>query len=160
MKDLIVNLNGEILTTTKDMADIFGKTHKYVLEALRNLECSDEFRGRNYRPSYYTSLQNKKLSCFTVTRDGFTLLGMGFTGPKASQWKEAYIEAFNKMESHIKGSDSLMCKINEALLIMEKDKATASLCSKGLNEWKKLKKMHHEEVERLVNESQFALNFA
>ena len=34
-----------------------------------------------------------------MTRDGFTFLAMGFTGPRAAVFKEAYIEAFNKMEA-------------------------------------------------------------
>ncbi|MGI9701007.1 Rha family transcriptional regulator [Pseudomonas aeruginosa] len=33
-----------------------------------------------------------------MTRDGFTFLCMGFTGEEAARWKEAYINAFNKME--------------------------------------------------------------
>ena len=33
-----------------------------------------------------------------MTRDGFTLLCMGFTGKEAMHWKIAYINAFNKME--------------------------------------------------------------
>jgi RecG-like helicase len=39
-----------------------------------------------------------KQPCFTITRDGFTFLAMGFTGKKAAQFKEAYINAFNQME--------------------------------------------------------------
>ncbi|WXF31053.1 Rha family transcriptional regulator (plasmid) [Pseudomonas aeruginosa] len=33
-----------------------------------------------------------------MTRDGFTFLCIGFTGKEAARWKEAYINAFNKME--------------------------------------------------------------
>lgn len=37
-----------------------------------------------------------------MTRDGFSLLAMGFTGRKALQWKLKYIEAFNRMEETLK----------------------------------------------------------
>lgn len=37
-----------------------------------------------------------------MTRDGFTLLAMGFTGKKALQFKLQYIEAFNRMEAKFK----------------------------------------------------------
>jgi phage regulator Rha-like protein len=37
-----------------------------------------------------------------MTRDGFTLLVMGFTGKKAMEFKERYIEAFNNMEMELK----------------------------------------------------------
>ena len=36
-----------------------------------------------------------------ISRDGFTVLAMGFTGKRAMAWKLAYIAAFNAMEAHI-----------------------------------------------------------
>lgn len=36
-----------------------------------------------------------------MTRDGFSILAMGFTGAEAMRWKEAYISAFNQMEREI-----------------------------------------------------------
>jgi len=39
--------------------------------------------------------------CYNLTRDGFTLLAMGFTGKKALRWKLKYIEAFNAMEQKL-----------------------------------------------------------
>jgi hypothetical protein len=44
----------------------------------------------------------RKSRAFALDRDGFTLLVMGFTGPKALDWKIAYIEAFNRMEAALK----------------------------------------------------------
>ena len=156
--DLVTVNDGLITTTSKLLGDRFGKSHKNVLEAIKKLECSSEFRELNYRPSYYTSIQNKKLFCYEITRDGFSFLGMGFNGKSAAKWKESYITAFNSMEDHLSNSGTMMEKINDAISIMERDKATASLCSKGLNEWKKLKKQHNSEVERLVSESQLVLS--
>ena len=40
---------------------------------------------------------------FDMTRDGFTLLAMGFTGAKALRFKKAYIQAFNAMEAELRG---------------------------------------------------------
>lgn len=39
--------------------------------------------------------------CYLMTRDGFSLLVMGFTGQKALEWKLRYIEAFNEMENSL-----------------------------------------------------------
>jgi len=36
-----------------------------------------------------------------MTRDGFTLIVMGFTGKEAMAWKLRYIEAFNAMEAEL-----------------------------------------------------------
>ena len=158
MNELVKFSNGLLTAHSKEVAEKFGKTHRDVLRAISNLECSEEFRERNFALSYYTSQQNKQIKCYEITRDGFAFLGMGFTGAKCSEWKEAYINAFNQMEQHLKESPSMMDKINEALAIMEQDKRTASICSKGLNEWKRLKKIHKEEVDRLVSTSQIVLN--
>ena len=38
---------------------------------------------------------------FLMNRDGFSLIVMGFTGKKASEWKRKYIQAFNHMEKRL-----------------------------------------------------------
>jgi phage regulator Rha-like protein len=43
----------------------------------------------------------RKDPAYRLTRDGFTLLAMGFTGKRALQFKLAYIDAFNKMEAEL-----------------------------------------------------------
>ena len=63
---------------------------------------SEEFRQRNFAPSSYRNQQNKKQPCYYLTRDGFTMLVMGYTGQKAMQFKELYIKRFNEMEKVIK----------------------------------------------------------
>lgn len=44
----------------------------------------------------------EKYDEYLLTRDGFTLLVMGFTGQEALEWKLKYIDAFNKMESALR----------------------------------------------------------
>ncbi|EAI7764004.1 phage regulatory protein [Campylobacter coli] len=43
-------------------------------------------------------LVSRKMPIYNLTRDGFSLLAMGFTGKKALQFKIAFINAFNEME--------------------------------------------------------------
>ena len=98
--DLTV-VDGQITTTSNQIAEHFGKRHDVVLRAVRNLECSENFRLHNFAESSYTNEQGKKMPCYRITRDGFVFLAMGFTGKEAAQWKEAYITAFNKMEAEL-----------------------------------------------------------
>lgn len=157
MSELVRSKDGEVTVNSKDIADNFGKTHRHVLEAIKNMECDEDFRGANFRLSYYTSSQNKKLSCFDLTRDGFAFLCMGFTGKRAAKWKVAYIRAFNEMEKQITSSGSMMDKMNEAIKIMEDDKQIASACGRALSKWRKQRIEHKSEVERLIKESQLVL---
>ena len=89
------------------VASAFEKNHKEVLRDIRRVTAddsglSDEFRQRNFAPSYYHNKQNKKQPCYYLTRDGFTMLVMGYTGAKAMKFKEMYIKRFNEMEQFIK----------------------------------------------------------
>lgn len=102
--DLVV-VDGQITTTSNQIAEHFGKRHDVVLRAVRNLECSENFRLHNFAESSYTNEQGKKMPCYRITRDGFVFLAMGFTGKEAAQWKEAYITAFNKMEAELRAKE-------------------------------------------------------
>lgn len=98
-------VNGQPLTHSLKIAEHFGKNHKDVLRAIEQLDCSPAFRERNFAPtSASVPMPNgghRQIPAYTITRDGFTFLVMGFTGKEAAQWKEAYIEAFNRMEASL-----------------------------------------------------------
>lgn len=91
----------EAVTTSMNVAEVFGKQHKNVLQDIRNLDCSEEFTQLNFQPSEYTDTTGRKLPMYTMTRDGFTFLVMGYRGKKAAKFKEEYIKAFNRMEKEL-----------------------------------------------------------
>ena len=94
---------GNMFTSSLIVAQAFEKEHKDVLKAISNLECSDDFRERNFAPSSYTAETGngavREYPLYQITRDGFAFLAMGFTGKKAAAWKEKFLEAFNAMEA-------------------------------------------------------------
>lgn len=96
--------NDQAMTSSLLVAKEFGKEHNKVVRDINNLACSQEFRAANFGESSYVSEQGKEFPMFTMTKDGFSFLVMGYTGKKAAQFKEAYINAFNKMESEIRSS--------------------------------------------------------
>lgn len=71
------------VVSSLDIAETFEKEHKNVLKDIRELKCSDEFRLLNFEQSEYINEQNHKQPMYYITRDGFTLLVMGYTGEKA-----------------------------------------------------------------------------
>lgn len=93
--------NGKLVTDSLNIAEVFGKDHHNVLKAIQTLDVPKEFGDVNFNATEYTTAQGKKLPRCEMTRDGFTLLAMGFTGPKAMKFKLAYIEAFSKMEEEL-----------------------------------------------------------
>ena len=69
-----------------------------VLRDIKEFIVDESFGLLNFEESSYINSQNKEQPEYLMTRDGFTLLAMGFTGAKAMQWKIKYAEAFNTME--------------------------------------------------------------
>lgn len=100
------NESGVAVTTSYLVAETFGKAHKRVLEDIDRLGCSDGFREPNFGLSLkLRELPNgghKEERFYVITKDGFTLLAMGYTGKKAMLFKEKYIAAFNAMENQLK----------------------------------------------------------
>lgn len=98
-----VNKEEVTVVTSLDVAETFDKRHADVLRDIELLQCSKEFRERNFALSKY-SVENNKRSypMYYITRDGFIILVMGYTGEKAMQFKEAYIRQFNNMEKLLK----------------------------------------------------------
>lgn len=119
--------NNQIFCTSLDVARVFGKQHKNVLRDIENIlkdlrEIGDLDDKLNFeqvvRISKTTNpkngkIVNRKYPYYNLTRDGFSLLAMGFTGTKALQWKIAFLSAFNQMEKFIKKqcSDSYLNEI-------------------------------------------------
>ena len=106
-KDVVITRNndGELVVTSRQVAEDFEKRHSDVLDKIsgliREIEPTEN-SARYFINSFYVDAKGEKRKEFLLTRDGFSLLVMGFTGSKALKWKLKYIEAFNKMEQAIK----------------------------------------------------------
>ena len=156
----LINMNsGNPIVSSKDIADKFNKVHRNVLRDIDNLDCSDEFRVLNFEQSSYTSEQNKKLTCVDMTRDGFTFLCMGFTGPDSAKWKENYIAAFNAMEKVLTEAPATMMSLNSIVAAIEHSKDAASIHGRELAKYKVVKKEQEEEFKIALDQAQFALGF-
>lgn len=98
-------VNGLAKTTSLAVAEFFEKRHDDVLKKIRSIinHIGNGWCPRNFAE---TQVERKtptggivKDTIYEITRDGFALLAMGFTGKKALHWKLQYIKAFNAMES-------------------------------------------------------------
>lgn len=97
MKELVFKgESNEVLTNSLLVAEKFGKDHKRVLQDIRDLKCSNQFRQHNFVLSSYYSDQNRELPMYVMNKDGFTLLVMGYTGETAMKYSRIYLEGSDK----------------------------------------------------------------
>lgn len=149
----VVVLSGEhVMTDSRKVAKAFGKPHRSVLRAYRNLDCSEEFTLHNFVQCFeINSLANGKPEpVIQMTKDGFMFLVMGFTGREAGKKKEEFIAAFNEMADFIRGqADGALKRWEVAYLEYRNDLDHASQCGKGLATWRSRKLVHLARLESL-----------
>lgn len=98
-------VNNHVTALSIDVAKFFGKEHKNVVRDIENilseLPASRRLNFERSEISIPSNLNNapaRVIKAYRMTRDGFTLLVMGWTGEKALQFKLAWLDAFNDME--------------------------------------------------------------
>jgi Rha family phage regulatory protein len=109
MNEIVSIQHRQAVTTSLKIAEIFGKKHKNVLQAIERLstDIPERIWRLNFQPRDYTDERGKNWKTYEINRDGFTLLAMGFTGKKALAFKLQFIEAFNKMEQALLNQKNL-----------------------------------------------------
>ncbi|WP_257941562.1 phage regulatory protein, Rha family [Campylobacter lari] len=93
--------NDQVTTTSLSVAAVFNKRHDNIIAKINELP-QDEFNALNFKAVEYKDKKGELRPCYNLTRDGFSLLVMGFTGEKAYKFKIEFIKAFNEMEKCLK----------------------------------------------------------
>ena len=112
MNNLVQIKNNQVVVSSRQVAEKFGKLHKDVLESIRNILVAENSATKFYQESTH-EYRGQKFPEYLMNRDGFTLLAMGFTGKDALQWKMKYIAAFNEMEAKLNGKPISLLKEKE-----------------------------------------------
>lgn len=121
--ELVKNIEGTLVVSSRQVAEDFGKEHNDTKKRIRELiRDMGEISHNYFILSEYKDSLNRTQEEYLLTRDGFSLLVMGFTGAKALEWKLKYIDAFNKMEQALREQEKhkLPATYKEALLELVK----------------------------------------
>lgn len=118
-------MNNRVVTTSIDIANIFGKMHKNVLRDIEKL-CAE----LDNPTAYFIAGENKDSlgrtqPMYFMNKDGFSLLAMGYNTTKALNFKVMFLKAFNKatknyLESTGRLTTSTAANISEQLSVMQK----------------------------------------
>lgn len=139
MNEIILSTqNGEPVASSRQIAESFGKEHKHVLTAIRQILVAENSATKFFHETAF-EYRGQKFPEYLMNRDGFTLLAMGFTGKAALEWKLKYIAAFNEMEKKLAQRPQLSRSelMAQALIaahdeLEHKDRQIAELTPKGI----------------------------
>lgn len=151
-KDIVItrNIDGELVVTSRQVAEDFGKQHQHVTQAIENLISENSLLKSMMMESEYTTERGRKYKEYLLTRDGFSLLVMGFTGSRALEWKLKYIEAFNKMEQAIKNPYGHLSKEVQAIFALDHKQQQLEVEVKELKDGMPLFNVECKELQTLV----------
>ena len=111
MNELVIMKDKQAVTSSLQVAEVFDKQHKHVMEAIKNKLNSAE-NSAQYNSMFaegaYKDKSGKSNPMYYMNRDGFSFIVMGFTGHKADGFKLQYIKAFNEMEQQVKSRASAL----------------------------------------------------
>lgn len=121
MTDLVIMRKRKAVTTSLQVAEAFDKQHKDVLEAIDSKIQSAE-NSAHYQNMFavgeYKDSRGRTQRMYYMNRDGFSFIAFGFTGRKADDFKLKYIDAFNKIEEHIKQQPKIPSTPREQVLLV------------------------------------------
>lgn len=154
MGELVLIMGNKAVCTSLQVAEKFEKRHNNVMRDIRGL-LKNERTKQMFEISSYTEKQNgQEYPMYYMSRDGFTLLAMGFTGEKALDWKIRYINAFNAMEEMLKERSTQSWATARAQGKITRNEETSVL--KTLVEYAKGQDYSHEDRLLYMNYSKLA----
>lgn len=159
-KQFIQIKDHKTITTSEIVAKVFGKQHYHVVRDIREIleEGDDDFNQSNFGLVEYIDKKGEKRPIFEMTKDGFMLLVMGYKTKKAMAIKISYIKAFNYMAEQMSQSGlTLLEQYYQAIGEHKAEKQFASLCGKGLSQWKDKKPVLEATLRIMENKVQIEL---
>lgn len=141
---LTIDGTGKPVAPSTQVAEFFEKKHFHVLRDIEGIieAVSPKFAEENYYKTSYMDDRGRLQPMYEMTKNGFTMLAMGYTGPKAMQFKEAYINAFDKMAEQLG-------KKNEGYLYRVECVTEATVKKEMAKTRKELIKLVQDQVKRL-----------
>ena len=120
MKDLVIMKDRQAVTSSLNVAENFEKEHRVVLKAIDDLKegLAQKYADLFWEDTYVHPQNKQPYRVVYMNRDGFTLAVLGFNNTKrVLDFKLKYIEAFNKMEDHIKQQPKIARTPREQVLL-------------------------------------------
>lgn len=107
--ELVFEANGEVVTDSLMIAEVFGKAHNDVLKDIRKQMdyAGEEFGLSNFSQSSYINSQNKRMPKYDLTEEAFILVAMSYNTKEAVQMKIKFIEEFKRMKQYIQNQKQL-----------------------------------------------------
>lgn len=112
----IENINGELVVSSRVIAEQFNKQHSHVLASLEQILENQNFDSLIISSFYEVEGQNRKYKEYLLTEKGFTLYMFNIQG--YNEVKMAYINEFDRMKNALNNPLSMLLSMNKESLAL------------------------------------------
>ena len=131
-------ISQDLTTDSLKVSAVHNKRHDNVVSlARKRIAESGEFGLLNFKEVAYVDAKGESRPMFTMTKNGYAFLVGKMTGKKAVEHQVAFINAFDQMARYVKNQrEGLVFEHFKLELEHKGKKAKASICGRGLADWK------------------------
>lgn len=152
---IVFQEEGQAMTNSLIVAREFNKEHRHVLRDIRDLLSKGGAPKIGLTPmfiesSYVNEQNGLTLPMYLMTRDGFSLLAMGFTGERALEFKMKFLKAFNAMGELLSSDEYILMRSQQIL------QKKAELLSQKLQMLEGKNALLEQENQELAPKAQYA----
>lgn len=144
MQEIVQIENNEAMTTSRQIAEVFGKKHTHVIDSIRKLRSKLDAMEQNrnvglaqIEETTYIDSTNRERTFFKLNKTAMLLTVMAYQTEEALAFKLDYINQFDLMEEHIREQQSQQFFITETAEEQEKriklENSTRNANSRSLN---------------------------
>ena len=136
--ELVCEYEGRLVTSSRTVAEVFGKVHKNVLRAIDEKIQSAQNCAHWFFEHEYIDSRGRKQNEMLMDERGCALIIMGFTGKEACIWQTKYIEAFDRMKKELSIPSKKfkgMSKAQERVIMREVGKAQRRILTDAIKEY-------------------------
>ena len=103
ISDFVQIKDEQVYTTSRIVAEKFGKRHDNVVQAIENIiHLKNQVNETFFMEDSYIDPTGRSVKQYLITEEGAMLLIMGFTGEKALSVKLKFISEFKRMKEYIR----------------------------------------------------------
>jgi len=158
LEEFVVIAGDQPVTDSRRVAHFFGREHADILKTVRRVLQEDQEAKGDFSFCLDKSPGRRPLPWYQMNKDGFMLLAMNLSGPRAAKTKRAFIRAFNAMAEFIR--TGLWQRRIDAELAFVQGAGRASLCGRELATWRVEKPRRLKAIADLDRQMQLPLEFA
>lgn len=117
MNQLVFIENGQAVTDSLTVAEMFGKRHDNVLEDIRTQKeyAGEEFSLLNFQESTYVNDRGRSYPKYDLTEEAFVLVVMSYNTRESVQLKIKFIQEFKRIKEQLSKQFSVPTSFADAL---------------------------------------------